>query len=103
MSLGADYSLAFNQAVTAIVDAGVTVVVAAGNDGVDASNASPASAPGVIAVGAVDVNDNRAWFSNFGNSVPVYAPGVDVKSSWKCKGCYEVVSGTSMGESSPPV
>jgi len=63
---------------TAIADAigrGSVVVVAAGNDGDDASNYSPASCPGVISVASVGITGKRAFYSNFGNSVTLAAPG----------------------------
>jgi subtilisin family serine protease len=62
-------------------------VVAAGNDGVDAMHTTPTnvSLPNVIVVGATDTGDHRAHFgggesSNFGPSVAVSAPGVNVYS-----------------------
>jgi serine protease len=54
--------------------AGVVIVAAAGNDGIDEMN-YPAAFPGVIAVGAVDINKVRAWYSNFGSWISVVAPG----------------------------
>jgi len=67
MSLGGGYSAATNTAVRNAVNAGVTVVVAAGNENQNAANVSPASETSVITVGATDSNDNRASFSNFGS------------------------------------
>lgn len=47
----------------------------------DTANTSPGSAPSAITVGAINAaNDNRADFSNFGESVDIFAPGVDVTS-----------------------
>jgi serine protease len=63
---------------TAIADAigrGVTVVVAAGNDGSDAANFSPASCPGAIAVGSIGISGKRAFYSNYGSTVAIAAPG----------------------------
>lgn len=75
-----------NQAIDAATKAGVHAVVAAGNDGQDACNISPSSAGGTagpaITVGAIDIDSQRASFSNFGTCVDVYAPGVDVISAW---------------------
>ncbi len=64
-------------------DAGVTVVVAAGNDGDYASLHTPASCNNVITVGATDdhLND-RASFSNYGQYVDVMAAGVSIISAW---------------------
>lgn len=80
MSLGGGFSQTTNDAVAAAVNAGLFTVVAAGNDGADASQTSPASEPSVFTVGASDINDNRASFSNFGPSLDIFAPGVDIKS-----------------------
>src|SRR6185436_14824945 len=59
---------------------GVIVVAATGNDG--ATRVSyPAAYPINVAVGAVDVNDVVATFSNRGTNIDVTAPGVLVLSS----------------------
>jgi subtilisin family serine protease len=84
MSLGGDgVDTALNQAVAAAVNAGVVMVVAAGNSNVDACTHSPASEPLAITVGATTETDARAGFSNFGSCVDVYAPGTNIKSAWK--------------------
>lgn len=54
---------------------GTTVVVAAGNSNVNASNANPANCNGVITVAATNRNGSKAFYSNFGNVVDVSAPG----------------------------
>lgn len=54
---------------------GATVVVAAGNDAVNAAGATPANCAGVITTGATDRQANRAWYSNFGATVEICAPG----------------------------
>ena len=103
MSLGGSYSSAVNSAVRSTVNKGVTVVVAAGNDGADASNYSPASETSAITVGAIDSSDNRASFSNYGSLVDVFAPGVNVLSSWiGSTTSTNTISGTSMGGFSCP-
>jgi cerevisin len=94
-------SAAMNSAISAAVKAGVHVVVAAGNDADDACNASPASAGGLhgpaITVGAVDIDSQRANFSNYGQCVDLYAPGVSVISSWiNGPNMINTLSGTSM-------
>ncbi|MDR3295092.1 MAG: S8 family serine peptidase [Clostridiales Family XIII bacterium] len=84
-------------ACTAAMNANIAVVVAAGNDGKDAGAYSPANVPGVITVGAVNKNGNRASFSNFGTCVDIYAPGVSIEGIIPvAKGSYTVGSGTSM-------
>ena len=62
---------AFDQANAA----GAAVVVAAGNEGADASSFTPASCGGVIAVGATTLADTRASYSNYGARIDVRAPG----------------------------
>lgn len=66
-----------------------------GNEGKDALLTSPASTPQAITVGAIDITDRRARYSNFGTVVDVFAPGSDVTSTWN-NGDYAVLSGTSM-------
>lgn len=97
MSLGGPLSVAFNAAVEAATSNGVLSVVAAGNSYADASRFSPASAPSAITVGAVDVDNNKPGFSNFGELVDVFAPGVDVLSTWiGGEDATNTISGTSM-------
>ena len=81
MSLGGGRNLSFNAAIASLVDRGIATVVAAGNSRADACTASPASAPEAITVGATDRFDNRASFSNFGECVDIFAPGVSIPSA----------------------
>lgn len=98
MSLGGGYSSATNSAVRSAYSAGVTVVVAAGNDNANAANYSPASETTAITVGAIDSSDRRASFSNFGSVVDIFAPGVNILSSWiGSSTATNTISGTSMG------
>ena len=71
---------ALDEAVEAVIGTGVTVVVAAGNAGVDAQYVTPAHVEGAITVGAYDVYNSFAPFSNHGALVDILAPGVDVLS-----------------------
>jgi len=82
VSLGGGYSEALNAAVQGVINSGIPVVVAAGNANDNAINTSPASAPNAITVGAIDATDTRAWFSNYGSVVDVFAPGVMIYSAW---------------------
>lgn len=102
MSVGAAQSDLLNQAVAACHDAGIIVVVAAGNENVDACASSPAGAVKAITVGAtmlsttgLDAVDARSDFSNFGSCVNVLAPGSAITSAW-LGGKYNTISGTSM-------
>ncbi len=97
LSLGGDASLAVDQATAAAVAAGVVMVVAAGNENVDACTSSPARAPSAITVGATDRLDVRSSFSNFGACVDLSAPGTDITSAWISSDTdTNTISGTSM-------
>lgn len=82
MSLGGGYSASINRAAAALVDAGVFLAVAAGNDNADASSYSPASESTVCTVGATDKNDAKSSFSNYGSVVDIQAPGSSILSTW---------------------
>ena len=73
------------------------VVVAAGNSNADASGYSPASCSGVISVAATDRYGSRAYYSNYGSSVTIAAPGGDVRSS----SSNGILSTLNAGTSSP--
>jgi len=97
MSLGGSRSTAINAAAAAMVKAGVFLSVAAGNSADDSTFYSPASEPTACTVGATDAVDAIAWFSNYGSLVDIFAPGVDVLSSWIGNTtATETISGTSM-------
>ncbi len=81
LSLGGMRNQSFNTAIAAMVDKGITTVVAAGNSRADACGYSPASTPEAISVGATDRFDTRASFSNFGDCVDIFAPGVGIASA----------------------
>ncbi|HEX5770729.1 MAG TPA: S8 family serine peptidase [Nocardioidaceae bacterium] len=103
---------AMHTAICASVDAGITYVVAAGNESADASTSTPAAYDEVITVSALadfnglpgggaastcraDEDDTFAGFSNFGADVDIIAPGVCITSTWN-DGGYDTISGTSM-------
>jgi serine protease len=97
MSLGGGTSTALDNAVNATVAAGVTMVVAAGNDNNNACGHSPARAANAITVGSTSSNDRRSSFSNFGNCLDIYAPGSSIKSTWSTSNsATNTISGTSM-------
>jgi serine protease len=78
LSLGGDdTSLTLQRAIDRAVEAGITVVAAAGNEA-RSQISFPATMSNVIAVGAVDGRKRRAPYSNFGPELDVVAPGGDL-------------------------
>ena len=97
MSLGGGFSASLNTAVENSIASGVVYAIAAGNSSADACNFSPASAPSAITVGATDITDTFASFSNFGTCVDINAPGVNITSAWiGSNTATNTISGTSM-------
>lgn len=108
MSLGGGASTTMDGAVRNAVAAGVTFVLAAGNANGDACTTSPARVGGAngvaITVGAttVDANgvteeDARAYFSNYGTCMDIFAPGQLITSAWYTSNtATNTISGTSM-------
>src|SRR4026208_24785 len=112
LSFGGDGSSdAFHTAISKSVSAGVTYVVAAGNEAKDASSVIPASFPEVIAVSAIVDTDGKcggkssisttagkddtfASFSNYGSVIDIAAPGVLIKTTTKGDS-YSSFTGTS--------
>ena len=95
MSLGGSFSSALNSAVDRVINDGIVMAVAAGNESVSACTKSPASAPAAITVAASDSSDYRAYFSNYGSCVDVFAPGVSILSTLNGGGSGRL-DGTSM-------
>lgn len=97
LSFGGAYSSTLNEAVDGAVLAGILFSVAAGNEDDDSCEYSPSSAEEDICVAATESNDQRAYYSNWGECVDIYAPGSSILSSWG-GGDYEyaILSGTSM-------
>ena len=97
MSLGRSNSRAFHSAAKRMTDAGVTLLVAAGNAHADACWDTPAGAPSAITVGSTTDTDARSDFSNFGKCVDIFAPGTSITSSWYTRpNATKTLSGTSM-------
>jgi subtilisin family serine protease len=97
MSLGGGASATLDAAVQRSIQAGVTYSIAAGNENQNACNDSPARVGAAITVGATDAKDNRASFSNFGTCVDIFAPGVNIVSSFaNSDTARATLSGTSM-------
>ncbi|KAG2002971.1 serine protease [Coprinopsis cinerea AmutBmut pab1-1] len=97
IALGGGASSAVDNAVTALTNAGIHVVAAAGGSNTGTENTSPARVPSVITVGATAITDARSSFSNYGPGIDIFAPGQSVYSAWHTSDtAYQTLSGTSM-------
>ncbi|KAL6907162.1 peptidase S8/S53 domain-containing protein [Trichoderma evansii] len=97
LSLGGSYSRAMNHAVESAFEMGVFTVVAAGNEQKPTRDFSPASAPNAFTVGAIDANWHEWEYSNFGPEINIFAPGVDIESTFiSTEMATRKLSGTSM-------
>jgi aqualysin 1 len=100
MSLGGGASTALDDAVRRSVAGGVFYALAAGNSGADACNSSPARAGagtdnGIMTTGALDSADQDPSWSNWGQCLDIWAPGVSILSTRRGGGT-TTMSGTSM-------
>jgi subtilisin family serine protease len=100
MSLGGGVNMALDDAVGRSANSGVFYALAAGNSGANACNSSPARAGagmnnGIMTVAAIDSSDKEAPWSNYGNCVDIWAPGVSILSTRRGGGT-TTMSGTSM-------
>jgi len=102
MSLSGGSSESVDEAVARMYDAGVPVIVAAGNGnrggrGQDACNYSPAGASHAYTVGATTTSDAKTTFSNYGPCVNMFAPGSSITAAWHTSDtATNTISGTSM-------
>lgn len=82
LSLGSNFATSIERdAIAYVQDLGCLVIAAAGNESSRVEYTYPASYPGVISVAAVDKNEKPAWFSNYGPTLDVSAPGVNILST----------------------
>jgi serine protease len=100
MSLGGSGACDFTtqSAIDGARSRGTVIVVAAGNSNTDASGFNPANCAGVVSVASVDRNGSKAYYSNFGASVDVAAPGGDVTTG---DGSNGVLSTLNSGTTTP--
>lgn len=97
MSLGGGKSPLLDEAVNAAVEGGIHFAVAAGNDNANSCDYSPAAAEQAVTVGASDLMDQRAYFSNYGPCNDIFAPGLNIMSTWiGSEYAVNTISGTSM-------
>jgi subtilisin family serine protease len=97
MSLGGSPSTAIDNAVRNSIADGVAYSLAAGNEGTNACNRSPARVAEGITVGATTSSDARATYSNYGTCLDLFAPGSGITSAWHTSNsASNTISGTSM-------
>lgn len=75
-------NLALDEQVNDAARQGLFVVVPAGDDNKDALNYSPSGASGAFTVGASNIRDERAFWSNHGPGIDVFAPGFNIPSAF---------------------
>ena len=97
-----EHASATELAILKSIESGIHYVAAGGNSNTDACDFTPARLSGVLTAGASEIGDKRAWFSNYGDCIDLFAPGVSITSAfitddWSGDGSYtRSVSGTSM-------
>ncbi|MCM1286508.1 MAG: leucine-rich repeat protein, partial [Bacteroides sp.] len=96
MSLGSrGTSELMEDTINNAIEKGITVCVAAGNNGQNAMNYTPANIENCITVGAINEEDQKPLWSNYGDVVDIWAPGSAIYSTYN-DGGYKSLSGTSM-------
>jgi subtilisin family serine protease len=102
MSLGGGANSSVDQAVRNMITSGVATGIAAGNGNAggraqDACRYSPARVTEAMTVGATDKTDKKTTWSNYGNCVDWFAPGLSITSAWyNSDNAINTISGTSM-------
>ncbi|CUA73345.1 Aqualysin-1 [Rhizoctonia solani] len=97
MSLGGAPSPSLNGVVSKAIGGGLHFTIAAGNSNSPAVTSSPANVEAANTIGAVDQNNQKASFSNYGKLIDVWAPGVNIVSAWiGSPDAVKTLSGTSM-------
>jgi len=102
MSLGGGADTALDNAVRASINSGVSYAIAAGNGlfglfALDACTQSPARVATAITVSATNNNDAKPSWANRGTCVDVFAPGINITSTWSTSDtATNTISGTSM-------
>jgi subtilisin family serine protease len=101
LSIGFDSQVAsVDSKITELMNKGIVVIAAAGNDAISACGTTPASTLGTISVGSSTVVDGESTFSNYGQCVDIFSPGESIRSTYPflsgVTDTYATQSGTSM-------
>ena len=98
LSLGAEGSApVMEQAIALLIEEGIPMVVASGNEYRDACEFTPSKIDVAITVGSTTIKDYMSPFSNYGPCVDILAPGSDILSAWSdSPTSIAYASGTSM-------
>lgn len=102
MSLGGGANTSVDDAVRRMIASGVATAIAAGNGNAggraqDACKYSPARVAEAMTIGATDQTDTKTSWSNYGNCVDWFAPGLGITSAWYTSTtATNTISGTSM-------
>ncbi len=101
LSLGGPAHYTEEQAINDCIEEGIVIVAAAGNDGKNLDEAGyevmPAEIARAITVGAVDIQDKIASFSNYGYMIDTFAPGMYITAAhFQGDDGEYMLSGTSM-------
>lgn len=97
MSIGGARQSSVGAAIQGAIDAGVTFVAAAGNDNGDACLYGPGAFGDAVVVGNSDIDDRRAYSSNDGACLDLWAPGAWIRAaSHTADADYRFASGTSL-------
>ncbi|AEI62669.1 S8 family serine peptidase [Corallococcus macrosporus] len=104
MSLGgrAPPQALYQDAIDAALGRGAIIVVAAGNEDVDARNSTPCNQQNVICVGSTSLAGQRSSFSNFGVDVDVVASGGEMREDLNGDGYPDGVLSTVLDENGQP-
>lgn len=95
MSFAGPYDVMLERKLKEAHDKGIILVAAAGNAGPKSPPLYPAADPNVIAVTAVDMNDQPFKMANQGKHVAIAAPGVDILVP-SPNDAYQLTTGTSV-------
>ncbi len=101
LSIGFDSQVTLvDNAITALMNEGMVVIAAAGNEATTACSNTPASTLGTISVGSSTSTDTESSFSNYGLCVDMFSPGSSITSAYPflsgVTNTYATQSGTSM-------